>query len=286
MTQTDRRDRAHRFRRRLAHAMAEAGETQSGLARAVGADRSTISQLLSGDTPRLPNAHIAAECAAALRVSTDWLLGLSDRPERAADLLAASMEMSAAARALVDDQLIEWHREAQGYKIRHVPARLPDMLKTPAMLRWEYAPFLGRTTDQAIGLSVDSLSLLRNAPSDYEIAIPLFEIDSMVRCEGYYASLPAHIRDEQVDRLRELHDQLYPTLRVFLFDARRLFSSPVTVFGPLLAVLYLGQQYIVFRDTERVTAFTRHFDLLVREATISARELPGYLDTLMAAAPG
>ncbi|MEM0946145.1 MAG: helix-turn-helix domain-containing protein [Pseudomonadota bacterium] len=286
MTQTDRRDRAGRFRRRLARALREANQTQSGLARAVGADRSTISQLLSGDAPRLPNAHIAAECAAALQVSTDWLLGLSDRPERAADLLAASMKMSSAARALVDDQLIAWHREAQGYKIRHVPARLPDMLKTTDMLRWEYTPFLGRTTDQAIGLSDDSLSLLRNAPSDYEIAIPLFEIDSMVRCEGYYSSLTPEIRDGQVARLIELYDQLYPTLRIFLYDARRLYSSPVTVFGPLLAVLYLGQQYIVFRDTERVTALTRHFDFLVREATIADRDLPDHLDRLMASAPG
>ena len=282
MTKTDKRERADRFRRRLARVLAEEGETQSSLARAVGVDRSTISQLLSGEAARLPNAHVAAECAAALGVSTDWLLGLSDRPERAADLLAASMEISTAARALIDDQIIAWHREARGYKIRHVPARLPDMLKTTEMLRWEYAPFLGRTTDQAIGASGDRLNLLREAPSDYEIAIPLFELASFVRGEGYYAGLPPDIRGRQISRLHELHDQLYPTLRIFLFDARRLSSAPLTVFGPLLAALYLGQHYLTFRDTERVTAFTRHFDILVREATVSARDFPTHLDALNA----
>ncbi|MEM1065602.1 MAG: transcriptional regulator, partial [Pseudomonadota bacterium] len=222
--------------------------------------------------------QVVAECAAALGVSADWLLGLSDRPEQATDLLAASMEMSEAPRALIDETIFAWHREAAGYKIRHVPARLPDILKTSAMLRWEYTPHLGKTTDQAIGASSDRLDLLRHAPSDYEIALPLFELDSFIRGEGYYFGLPDAVRRAQIDRFLELHDQLYPTLRIFLFDARRLLSAPITVFGPLMAVLYIGQHYLAFRDTERVRAFTRHFDLLVREAHVSAREIPDYIE--------
>jgi len=275
MTITDKRERAARFRRRLDAALREKGVSQSALARQIGVDRSTISQLLSGDTPRLPNAQVVGECAASLGVSADWLLGLSDRPQPAADLLAASL--SKAPRAFIDDQIFAWHREAAGYKIRHVPARLPDMLKTPDMLRWEYAPFLGKTIDQAIGASSDRLDLLREAPSDYEIAIPLFEVDSFARCEGYYAGLPEDVRDGQIAHLLRLHDQLYPTLRVFLFDGRRLHSAPLTIFGPQLVAFYVGANYLVFRDRERVTAFTRHFDNLVREAYISSRELPDYL---------
>jgi hypothetical protein len=80
-----------------------------------------------------------------------------------------------------------------------------------------------------------------------------------------------------------LHEDLYPTLRFHLFDARRLYSAPVTVFGPLLAVLYLGQTYLAFRDTERVQFMTRHFDLLVREATITPRDLPDHIEALKAA---
>ncbi len=80
-----------------------------------------------------------------------------------------------------------------------------------------------------------------------------------------------------------LHDQLYPTLRVALYDQRRLYSAPITVFGPLLAVVYLGRNYLVFRDTERVQAISRHFDTLVREADVSARAFPDHLDILSAA---
>ena len=95
--------------------------------------------------------------------------------------------------------------------------------------------------------------------------------------------LPEKVRSGQIERLLALHDQLYPTLRVILFDARRLHSAPITVFGPLLAALYLGSNYIVFRDTERVSAVSRHFDTLVREASISARDFPAYLKSLASA---
>ncbi|MDW4550367.1 helix-turn-helix transcriptional regulator [Defluviimonas sp. D31] len=276
----DKRDRAGLFRDRLAQAMAEKETTQSGLARAVGVDRSTISQLLTGQGARLPNAQVVAECAAALGVSADWLLGLTERPERLADLLATSLTMTEAPRALIDETIFGWHQEAAGYKVRHVPATLPDMLKTRAMLRWEYEPQLGRTADQAIGASEDRLNWMAKAGSDYEIALPRHEIEAFARAEGYYRGLPAAIRAEQIARLKSLYAQLYPSLRIYLFDARRVFSAPVTVFGPLLAVLYLGRHYIAFRDSARVTSFSGHFDWLVREAEVGARDFPGFLDGL------
>jgi transcriptional regulator with XRE-family HTH domain len=245
----DRRDRAALFRQRLARGMQDSGLSQSALARAVGVDRSTVSQLLSATATRLPNAQVAAECAQALGVSADWLLGLTDRPERSAELLAASLTVTEAPRALVDETIFAWHQEAAGYKIRHVPATLPDMLA---------------------------------ARSDYEIALPLFELDSFARGEGYYRGLDRAIRVEQIDHLIALSEQMYPSLRLYLFDARRVFSAPLTVFGPLLAVLYLGRHYLAFRDSLRVAVFVGHFDTLVREAAVAARDIPAHLRALRA----
>jgi transcriptional regulator with XRE-family HTH domain len=276
----DKRNRALLFRHRLQTVMQEREVTRSALARAVGVDRSTVSQLLGLDTARLPNAQVVAECAAALGVSADWLLGLTDLPERAADLLAASMVVSEAPRAPVDEQILAWHTEAAGYKIRHVPATLPDMLKTEEMLHWEYEPHLGRTTDQAIGASHDRLNWMRQSLSDFEIAMPLFEVESLVNRSGYYRGLDPGIRDRQVAHLIALHKQLYPSLRIFLYDARRVWSAPLTIFGPLVGVLYLGQHYLAFREKERVRALTAHFDGLVREAYISARAWPDHLQAL------
>lgn len=277
----DKRDRAEVFRARLAEAMADRGMTRAALSRAVGVDRSTLSQLLSPGT-RLPNAQLAADCAQALGISADWLLGLTGRPEPIADLLATSLTVAEAPRALIDETIFGWHREAAGYKIRHVPATLPDMLKTRAMVEWEYRPQLGRTAEQAIGAFEDRLGWMREARSDYEIALPLHELAAFADGAGYYEGLPVAVRAEQMDRLILLTEQLYPSLRLYLFDARRVFSAPVTIFGPLLAVIYLGRHYLAFRDTARVQQVSQHFDWLVKEAAFSARDVPGHLRELRA----
>ena len=193
---------------------------------------------------------------------------------------ASSLSMTEAPRALVDERIYDWHREAAGYKIRHVPAALPDMLKTRALLEWEYAPHLGRTADQAIGAAQDRLAWMHQAPSDYEIALPRFEFESFTNATGYYTGLPLDTRLEQIDHFLALCDELYPRLRVYLFNAKRLYSAPVTIFGPLFCVFYAGSHYVAFRDSDRVETFTRHFDRLVREADLTARDLIDYLQNL------
>ncbi len=274
--------RAELFRSRLRAAMVASGISQSALARSIGTDRSTLSQTLSDGGARLPSAHMVGAAAAVLGVSCDWLLGLSDRPESAADLLSNSFEVSQAPRALVDEQIYAWHREAAGYKIRHVPAALPDMLKTDAMLEWEYGPHLGRTTQQAINASRDRLDWMRTSRSEYEIAMPLYEIESFARGTGYYAGLPAPVRLAQTDQLITLARDLYPRLRLYQFDARKLYSAPVTIFGPLLAVIYTGGHYMAFRDRQRIETFAADFDTLVREARHTARDFPDFLTDLRA----
>ena len=277
----DKRDRATLFRTRLAEAMASKGVSQAALARATGVDRSTVSALLAAGT-RLPNAQLAADCASGLGVSCDWLLGLSDRPEPAAELLAASVRLIDAPRALFDAEIFGWHQAAAGYKIRHVPATLPDLLKLPALVEWEYRDALGQRPDKAIAAFQDQLAWLRGARSDYEIALPLHEIASFTAATGYWAGLPLPIRRGQMDYLIRMATELYPSLRLYLFDAHRVFSSPVTVFGPHLAAVYLGRQYIVFRDPGRVASISQHFDWLVREAPFGARAVIEHLQGLRA----
>lgn len=280
MTIMDKRDRADLFRSRLAGQMAASGMNRSALARATGVDRSTVAQLLSEGTARLPNAHLAAECARALGVSSDWLLGLSDRPERPGDILATAMAMTEAERSSADTQLHEWHREAAGYKIRHVPATLPDVLKTEAMITWEYRDHPGKTPQQALGASQDKYGLIGAQMSDYEIAVSTGEFRAFASGTGYYDGLPAEVRRAQLSSMVETARALYPSLRLFLYDARRVFSAPVTVFGPFLGVVYVGRFYLAFRSRERVQSLSAHFDGLVREAEIGAREAPEWLSGL------
>ncbi|MFY9246415.1 MAG: helix-turn-helix transcriptional regulator [Roseicyclus sp.] len=280
----DKRRVAATFRDRLSAALMTSGMSRAALARAVGVDRSSVTQMLAEGDTRMPGGHVVAACAQALDVSADWLLGLSNRPEQAGALLDSSLSISETGRATgLDDQIFAWHREAEGYKIRHVPATLPDMLKTNAMLRWEYAPVTHRRPDAAIDAAAERLDWMRLSESDYEIAIAMHELESFARAEGYYTGLSAEIRRAQLDWLLEIYTQFYPSLRIFLFDARQLWSAPVTVFGPKMAVIYLGQHFLAFRDRDRVRTLSQHFDWLVREAAISARAVPDHLRALRAA---
>ena len=78
----------------------------------------------------------------------------------------------------------------------------------------------------------------------------------------------------------ESADQLYPALRIYLYDAHQMYSAPITVFGPLLAVVYLGGTYLAFRDADRVAVLSRQFDGLIRNAATGAREVPAHLRAL------
>jgi transcriptional regulator with XRE-family HTH domain len=277
----NKRARSDLFRNRLQKAMDLKGDTQSSLARKTGADRSTLSQILAGTTPRLPNGQLVAQCANSLGVSADWLLGLSDQPDSLEQILEQAMTMVDAPRALIDAQIFAWHQRAAGYKIRHVPTGLPDMVKIRSMLEWEYAPSLGHTIDLAIASAEDRLNWMRQAQSDYEIALPIHELQAFARAEGYYSGCPRQIRIEQLKHLAQLTAQLYPVMRFSLFDARKIYSAPITIFGPLLAVIYLGQKYLVFRVPDRIQALSQHFDGLIREAEISTRELPAFIGALL-----
>ncbi len=277
----DKRDRADLFRERLASAMERQKFSRSKLARETKVDRSTIGLLLKDDTPRLPNAQLAADAALALGVSTDWLLGLTNRPERPGDIIAAAMAMGPAERSAADAQLLEWHREAAGYKVRHVPATLPDILKSERMLDWEYSAFGDQRLALAINAMRGQLDWLQSGVSDYEIALPVHELEACAAGTAYYAGVDQVIRHEQLNFIADLCHEMFPRLRLFMFDAHKVFSAPVTVFGPNLAVIYVGQCYLAFRESQRVRSLTDHFDWLVREATVDARVAPDYIRSLI-----
>ena len=277
----DKRRRASLFRERLMEVMSMKGMTKSGLSRATNVDRSTIGQLLKNDHPRLPNSQLAADAATALGVSTDWLLGLTNRPETPGDIVAAALSLSPAERTSADEQLLEWHHEAAGYKVRHVPATLPDILKTKRMLDWEYASVRERRLPEAFSAMQDQLQWLSSGVSDYEIAVPVHEIESCAAGTAYYKGVEKSVRYEQLGFIADQCDQMFPRLRIFLFDAHRVFSSPVTIFGPNLAVVYVGQCYLAFREVERVKSLSSHFDWLVREAVVDARNVSPHIRALI-----
>lgn len=264
-------DRARVFRQRLSDRLTQTGTSKSELARQADVDRSTVVQLLNNDEPRLPNAHVAAGFAEALHVSADWLLGLSDRRETAAELLMAGIGMEDAVRTPSDNQIINWHREAAGQKIRHVPATLPDILKTRDLLEWEYQPFHDKTPSQARDAMEATVTWLESPGSDYEMCVPIDEVRALAGAEGYWTGVPDQVRTASIELMADKCDELYPSLRVYLYDSREMFSAPLTIFGTMLAALYVGKFYMVFRERNQVSELTRHFDHMIRGARHEAR---------------
>ena len=276
----ERQDAARLFRQRLGEAMQRAKLSQAQLAQRVGIDRSTLSQLLSAENDRLPRADTVAAIGNALQVSLDWLLGLRGEVELGAAILPEAPQVTLTPQSTADQDLARWHEEAAGYKIRYVPTSLPDLAKTDRVMEYEFDAYLARTSDQAIAASRDKLTYTRMPETDMEVCLPRQLIQGFALGEGIWRDLDKDARLEQIDRMTRVFEELYPSLRLYMYDARSLFAVPYTVFGPVRAVVYVGQMYFVFNTTEHIRTLTRHFDDLVRRAIVQANETPDYLRQL------
>lgn len=282
----DKRQRAQLFRTRLQAAQTTAGLSTTALARQVGIDRSTLAQLLTGASPRLPNGQTVAELASVLKVSTDWLLGLSAASQGVADILDASFQIARSQHRPVDENILRWFSEAAGQKIRNVPTTLPEPFKIAPVLRHEYADTSEQTSDLAIASSRDRLAQLRLSDSDMEFCLAEQEIESFAAGAGIWHGLAAAIRQEQLARMARLARELYPRIRLYLYDARRQYSAAFLVFGTQKAAIYLGQTYFVFTTTGHIRTLSDQFDALVRAATVQAHESPDWIAAIAAADGG
>ncbi|MCR9256363.1 MAG: helix-turn-helix domain-containing protein [Alphaproteobacteria bacterium] len=278
----DRRDLVRVFRQRLAEALALAQESQGSLAKRVGIDRSTLAQLLSPENERLPRADTVAALAEGLKVKSDWLLGLVQDQGQSTDILERSIDIERLERFPYDDAIARWHDESAGYKVRYVPTNLPDMLKTDALIRYEYQSYAAMTTDRALDLSHHKLTYALLPETDIEVCSSEQSVRDLALGTGLWRGLSADDRREQLHRMADLTEQLYPTFRWFLFNGLNHYSAPVTIFGPKRAAVYIGQMYFAFTGTEHIRTLSKHFDTLVRAAILSPTEMPGHLRDLAA----
>ena len=271
--------RSEVFRERLRAAMQKHQLNRTTLAERTGVDRSTVSQLLSEHQVRLPSGHVVAELAAALGVSADWLLGLSNSSLGPGEILRESLEV-AALPDRADIHIERWLQESMGAKVRNVPTTLPEVMKTEATLQLEYANYEGKTPQLALKSKEMRLHMNRVVGTDYEFAMPVQTLTDFARRSGIWAALsPAQVR-EQLRHMAELCQELYPSTRLHLYDLTHRFSAPVTVFGQQRAVIYVGSSYFVFNTREHIETLTRHFDDLVRDASVLSHEVSAWLTRL------
>ena len=277
----DRRKTVEVFRQRLTEVIERSGLSRMAFAARAGLDRSTLSQLLSAGNERLPRAETIAAIAEREQVSVDWLLGLSQEGGLAPDIMAPLLEIESGARSPADERLARWHAEAAGYKIRYVPTTLPDLLKTEAVIRYEFEDFGVQVPKVRLAQAEERLAYSRLPETDIEICSSLQALEGFARGAGIWSGLSASSRREQIDIMIKLLDELYPTLRWFLFDGLHRYSVPLTIFGPKRAAIYIGNMYFVLNSTEHIRVLTRHFDDLIRAAVVQPREVYNRLEDLL-----
>jgi transcriptional regulator with XRE-family HTH domain len=281
-TSADRAELVRVFRERLIAVMGRSGLGASEFAKSVGIDRSTLSQILSPRNDRLPRLESVASVARVGQVSLDWLLGLREAEEPEPGLLADRLSIERDAISPVDERLLRWHEEAAGYKIRHVPVSFPDVLKTEDVIAFEYEHFIALSAQKRIEITRSRLDYLRRPETDMEAATAIDVVESFARGQGPWRGLGEAVRRGQIEHLIGLCEELYPRFRWFLYDGREIYSSPLTIYGPVRAALYIGQTFIVMQSKDHIRALIGHFDQLVRAAKIGPREMPEYLRGLLA----
>jgi transcriptional regulator with XRE-family HTH domain len=277
----DRQQTVESFRARVLELIERSNESRSAFAAKVGMDRSTLSQLLSTDNDRLPRAESVVAIARIEQVSCDWLLGLAQDRQEGTELIRADVEIESGAGSPIDERLARWHKEATGYKIRYIPTTLPDLLKTEAVIRYECPDVSEVPLETNVGQVSSRLSYSRQPETEMEVCCAAQTLESFARGEGVWRGLDRRERCAQIERMIELTDELYPTLRWSLYDGLSHFSVPVTLFGPKRAVVYVGQLYFVFNMTDHIRVLASHFDRLVKEAVTQPTDMPTYLLDLL-----
>ncbi|MEP0520088.1 MAG: helix-turn-helix transcriptional regulator [Hyphomicrobiales bacterium] len=271
------------FRDRLLELIDRFDGNQAEFARGIGIDRSALSQLLSERIIRLPRAETMRAISEVHQVSLDWLLGLSQ-----GESLHTEIQNTTAIEGIGDDEgesrLARWHKEAAGYKIRYVPAIIPDLLRTPATVSLLSGKRPGLSVAEQLKDSHDRLDYNRMPETDMEACMPKQWLEALAGGHGIWAELNKQERNDQLKRIETLTQELYPTFRLFLFDQKVAYSAPYTVFGPKRAAIYVGDMYVVINGTEHIRALTQHFDDLIRRATVNPHEISEYVAQLRLAA--
>lgn len=272
----DKRDLSRLFTARLRELVDRQSGGLTGFARATGVDRSALTQFLAPGADRLPRAETLRQIAERTGTTADWLLGLTHADEGGREL-TPSVEIESAVTAEGTSPLERWHREAAGHKIRYVPSSLPDIMRIPGVMDFgeDDLPFEARRES---GEAV--LATVQLGETDVEIAMARQTLEDFARGAGVGRDVPAAGRRDQLAHMARLTEAHYPTLRLHLYDARRTYSAPFTVFGPIRAAIYLGPGYLVLTAADEVRRLARIFDGLVRDAVIGPDRVHRYLATL------
>ena len=265
----DKRELSLIFRDRFRCILEEVVDVLAGFLRRAVIDRSALSLLRDPKQDRLPRAETLRRIAEATGVSVDWLLGLENSREGRQQMTESNALLSADWQD-GSSPLSRWHVEAEGRKLRYVPAGLPDMLSLPLEMA---AGGSGSVEKVLTGFDLDEM--------DLEIAMPQQTLAAFANRRGIWADRRVEDVTALIEHICETCERHYPALRLHLFDGSQIFSAAFTVFGRMRASVYVGGAYISVTGPAEVRYFSKRFDELVRNAVVTPDALPDHLRKLI-----
>jgi len=275
----DKREISAHFRERLGLLIDRNSLSVSQFARKCDLDRSALSQFLNETSTRLPRSETLISIAKSENVSVDWLLGLS-QDETGIGEVSSVFDIEHASAEQDRSLLAQWHTEASGYKIRYVPSSLPDLVRTPALIDFEFGGKHSVPTDDKSAFVREQLDYSRRPETDMEVVMPFQRLENLAVGSDIWEGLMRGKRQAQLEHMVKLIDELYPTFRLFLYDGRKHFVSPFTVFGPKRAAVYLGDMYMVINSVDHIRQLTQRFDEAIKVATIPPDRITDWLKKL------
>ncbi|MBA3288055.1 MAG: helix-turn-helix transcriptional regulator, partial [Acidimicrobiia bacterium] len=180
------------FVERLTDALQRSGLKRGEFAARAGIDRTTLAQLLSPTSGRLPRLDTVLALAAAHELSIDWLVGLSNAGPVAAEMVVQHTSFETPTPTPTDERLLAWLTEAADYKMRYVPSTLPDLLKSDEVIDFERSRAAGpHATQTTIATTEARLAWARHPDTDMECCSSTQSITSFARGEGMWSRLGA-----------------------------------------------------------------------------------------------
>ena len=263
----DKRELSAAFRERFRLLLDDLQEDLPSFLKRAKLDRSALSQLRDMNHDRLPRAETLRRIAEATGTSVDWLLALENAREGRQEMTQSSELLSVPEDESLSP-LARWRSEAEGQKLRYVPAVLPDMLSVSERDG-------GAAGEEKVltGFDIEE--------TDLEIAMPLQTFEIMAAGKGLWKDVKRSEIDHQITHIADLCEQYYPALRLHLFDERAYFSAPFTVFGRTRVSIYVGDAFVSTTRPEQVRFFTQHFDNLVRNAAVAPDVVPSILRDML-----
>lgn len=275
------KQRAALFQKRLRQVLEDHGQSLNAFCRAHGLDRPTITQLLIAKDSRLPRGDTLAALADALGVSTDWLLGLSEDRQKGVELVFEAFAVKQVQDMPVEAQWYSWHEEAQGTPIRYVLNEgVPEMLKTPETLTYEFAPMIGAAAAAHMAESEERKKFIGFGQENYSACCSHQELGLFAGGHGLWVDMPAAARRAQLQFMAHEIERLYPSAQYYVFDEMKILAHPFAVFGKKRAVIQCSGDYLVYTRETHINYFISLFNRYIQNATAHPHEAAQYVERL------